>query len=343
MVGAAGGRSRKPTLRSVAVVAIVLLAGLVAAAIAYRQSIAETLLMHQLRNLGLDRAEFAVRRFDAEVLELENLSVGDGLDIAQIEAHFSARGLFASRLDALQISGVRLRGTLDEAGLSFGLLDRLFEASETRANTSGPAALPAAGIEIEDALLEIATAGGPLRAKLELKAIEIAPGQLDAEAEIQVDHALANLVVRSSAIGSPSSLTGELEIEAKAAGEFGPETSASAVSFAARGAFSFEDGELAIQFQDCAEIQIEQLSVKSVLTLSKPLLLCLRSRSESSIRISKEGAIEIDLEVESAGFTVDLRIGDEPQRVSGELPKLRMSGFRRDGEFEASLDRKSVV
>jgi len=65
MVGTGEGRSKKPTLRPIVGVAIVLIAGFVAAAIAYRQPIAEALLMRQLRNLGLDRVEFAIRRFDA--------------------------------------------------------------------------------------------------------------------------------------------------------------------------------------------------------------------------------------------------------------------------------------
>lgn len=190
-----GDFNRKPTLRRIAVVVIVVLTGLVAAAIAYRQSIAETLLMRQLRNLGLERAEFAVRRFDAGLLELEDLSVGsgDGLQIAQIEAHFSPRGLLASRLDTLQLSGVRLRGTLDEAGLSFGPLDRLFEPSTASAHPGGSAALPVSSIKIEDALLELATAEGPLRIGLELQATESAPGQFELDAELRVDHVFANL------------------------------------------------------------------------------------------------------------------------------------------------------
>ena len=190
-----GDFNRKPTLRRIAVVTIVLLAGLVAAAIAYRQSIAEALLMRQLHNLGLDRAEFVVRRFDAGLLEVEDLSIGrgDGLQIAQIEAYFSARGLFASRLDALRISGVRLRGTLDEAGLSLGPLDRLFEPNSASANPGGSAALPVSSIEIEDALLELATAEGPLRVGVELQATESAPGQFEVDAELRVDHAFANL------------------------------------------------------------------------------------------------------------------------------------------------------
>jgi hypothetical protein len=342
MAGASEERSRKPTLRSIAAV-IILLAGLVGTAIVYRQSIAETLLMRQLHSLGLDQAAFSVSRFDAGLLELENLSIGngDGLEIAQIEAHFSTRGLFASRLDALQISGARLRGTLDEAGLSFGSLDQLFEENTTSANTSGPAVLPASGIEIEDALLEIATAEGPLRANFELRAVEVAPGQLEAEAELQVDHALAGLGARLSAMGSPDALTGELELEASAAGEFGSDISASAISLAAKAAFSFEEGGIAIQPEGCAELRIEGLSVGSALTLSKPLDLCLRSRSESSIRISKEGAIETDLEGAPAGFAADLQFGREPQRVSGELPTLRISASRRDDGFEASLETEA--
>ena len=146
MVGASEERSRKPTLYAIAAAVIILLAVLVAAAIAYRQPIAETLLMRQLRNLGLDQAAFAVSRFDAGVLELENLSIGngDGLDVERIEAHFSTRGLFASRLDALQISGVRLHGALDEVGVSASGSERSFRTGpggSFRLSGGGPAPL----------------------------------------------------------------------------------------------------------------------------------------------------------------------------------------------------------
>ncbi|MCH7496133.1 MAG: site-specific integrase, partial [Candidatus Marinimicrobia bacterium] len=156
-----------------------------------------------------------------------------------------------------------------------------------------------------------------------------------------VVHDLANFDARLSAIGSPSVLTGELEFEARAAGEFGSDISATAVRLTAKAAFSFEEGDIAIQQEDCAKIQIEGLSVKSVLTLSKPLLLCLRSRSESSIRISKDGAIETDLELAPAEFAADLQIGGESQRVSGELPALRVRASRRGDEFEASLETEA--
>jgi hypothetical protein len=342
MVGAGEQPTRRPTLRWIAIAVIALLAGIVTTAIVYRQAIAQALLMRQLRNLGLAQATFAVGRFDAALLELENLSLGDGLgdglDIARIEAHFSTRGLFASRLDALQVSGVRLRGTLDEAGLSFGLLDRLFESSETSAAPSSLAALPAAGVEIEDAQLELATAEGPLRASLELQAVEIAPGQLEADAELRVDHALANLDARLSASGSPSSLTGTLELEASAAGELGAHASARAARLTAKAAFSFEAGDIAIQPEGCAQIQIEGLSVKPVLTLSKPLDFCLRSGSESGIRITQAGGIETDLEVAPAAFAARLQIGGKSQPVTGELPLVRIHTSGRGEAFEASLE-----
>lgn len=343
MIGADEKRSAMPPLRAIAGVVIVILAGLVAAAIAYRQPIAETLLMRQLRNFGLDEATFAVRRFDAGLLVLEDLSVGsgDGLDIARIEAHFSTRGLFASHLDALRISGVRLRGTLDQEGISFGPLDRLFEQSTASAESSGPTALPASGITIEDALLEIATAKGPLRVSLELHAVEIEPGRLEVDAELRVDHTLARLDAQLRAIGSPSALTGNLKLEASVAGELGSDISTSSISLAADAAFTFEDGDIAIQPEGCATIHIEGLSVKSVLTLSKPLDLCLRSRSNTGIRISKEGVIETNLEMAPAEFAVNLQIGGESQRVSGELPMLRMRASKRGGEFEVSLEMEA--
>jgi hypothetical protein len=343
MVGVAEERSRKPTFRLIAAIVAILFAGLAGTAIVYRQPIAETLLMRQLRSLGLDQAAVSVGRFDAGLLELENLSTGngDGLEIARIEARFSPRGIFASRLDALQISGVRLRGTLDETGLSFGPLDRMFEQSAANAGPSGPAALPAAGVEIDDARLELATKEGPLLASLELQAVEVALGKIEAQAQLQLDHALAKLDAHLNAMGSPGSLTGNLEIGASAAGEFGPDTSARAVSLAAKAAFSFEDGDIEIQLDDCAEIHIEGLALKSLLTLSKPLDLCLRSRSESNIRIAKQGGIETDFELAPADFAADLQFGDDPQPVSGELPALRVRAFRRGDEFETLLETEA--
>ena len=211
MLGSSEERFRMTTLRCIAIVVITLLAGLVTTAIVYRQSIAEYLLMRQFRNLGLDRVELAVHRFDARLIMMEN----------------------------------------------------------------------------------------------------------------------------------PNSLAGELAFEASAAGEFGSDISASAISLTTKAVFFFEGGGIAIQPKGCAEIRIEGLSVKSILTLSKPLDLCLRSRSAFSFRISKEGAIETDLEVTSAGFAADLRMGGELQRVSGELPTLQVRTSSRNGEFEASLETKA--
>jgi hypothetical protein len=343
MVGDGGERSKQRTLRrvaAIAAIAIVLLAALVATAITYRLSIAEILLMRQLRNLGLDEATFTARRFDTALLEIENLSIGsgDGLQIAKIEAHFSTRGLIASRLDALRISGVRLRGTFDETGLSFGALDPLLEENAASANSSGPAALPASGIEIEDALLEIATADGPLHASLDLQVDEIARGELEARAKLRIDHEFASVDARLSATGSPSSLTGELELEAHAAGEFRANISTGEARMAVKSAFSFEDGNIAIRPEGCAEIHIDGRSVKEASTSSQPFDLCLRFQSESGFRISKEGEIEMALEFAPAEFAADLRIGGEPLLVSGVLPTLRMRASRRGDEFEASLE-----
>jgi hypothetical protein len=141
-----------------------------------------------------------------------------------------------------------------------------------------------------------------------------------------------------NATGSPNSLTGKLKLEASAPGAFGSETTGNAASLTAMTAVSFEDGDIAIQPEGCAELRIEALSLGSLLTLSKPLDLCLRSGSKSSIRFSKEGAIETHLEAAPAGFAADLFIGGEPQPVSGELPTLRVRGSKRDDEFEALLE-----
>jgi len=341
MDGAGEERAHKSPLRSIAIIVITLLAGLAITAIAYRKPIAQALLMRQLYALGLGRAKFAVGRFDAGSLEVENLSIDDGsaggLEIDRIDAHFSPQGLFASRLDLLQISGVRLRGTLGETGLSFGPLDPLFESTDARVTTGAPAALPAAKIEIEDAQLLLVTARGPLRASLDLHSSERSPGQLAVDATLHADHALANLDAHLRAFGSPASLSGELEIEGGARGEFGPRASARAARLAAKAAFTFEEGTLAIAPEGCAMVQIESLSVKPVLAFSKPLDLCLRSESRSGIRIDQEGRFEARLELASAAFAAELRMGRESQRLTGELPIswIHLSG-RKDA-FDASV------
>jgi hypothetical protein len=217
----------------------------------------------------------------------------------------------------------------------------MFEQNTASADSDGPAALPASGVEIDDAQLELATAEGPLRASFELQAVETAPQKLEAEARLQIHHALASLDARLNAMGSPTSLTGDLEIGASAAGEFGSDTSARAVSLAARAAVAFEAGDIAIQPLGCIEIQIEDLAVKSLLVLSKPLDLCLRPRSDSAIRIGREGSIETDFEMTPAKFSAELQTGAEPQSVSGELPTLRLRTMQRDGEFEALLETEA--
>ena len=143
-----------------------------------------------LRKLGLDRVEFSVGRLDTGLLEIQNLRIGEGknLEIASIEARFSITGLFGSRLDALRVSGARIRGTYDDSGLSFGDLDALLATSEQQTRSSGPTALPASGIEVDDARLELETAAGPLDARLSVRVLEAASGQLEGRATLSAKH-----------------------------------------------------------------------------------------------------------------------------------------------------------
>ncbi len=343
MRGTGGERSRGPTLRRGMAVGIALCATLLAVAIAYRRPLAEYFLVQALRARGLGDAKLEVRRFDPGRIEFASFSSGDGdgIDIARIEVRLSVRGLLASRLDALKISGVRLRGTLDDDGLRFGAVDRLLEGRAGRADASAPAAIPASELEVDDALLEIVTERGPLRASLELRLAEFAPGRLEAGAALRVDHERSSLDARLSATGSASTMSGELTVQASSGGRLGSKVSAKAVSLAAKSAFSFDGGSIAIRPLDCAEIHVEGLSIEPDFSLAAPLALCLRSRSESGFRVSQRGAIEADLELAPVAFAAELRLGGEPQRLAGELSSVRLRTSGRGDDFEASLETEA--
>ena len=334
---------RELRLRSGGGVALLLVAGLVALAVTYRQPIAEYLLMVQLRKLGLDRVEFAVGRFNTGLLELQDLRVGGGddLEIASIEARFSMTGLFGSRLDALRVSGAHVRGTLDDSGLSFGDLDALLATDEQETRSSGPTVLPASGIEVDDARLELDTEAGPLEARLSVRVQEIESGQLEGKAELSADHSLASLAIGLAAKGSPGSLAGDMTIEAAATGELGAQTTAEGVSLLANAEFSFDQGDIAIRSDECAAIHIAELSVRGLASLAEPLDLCLRFGDERAIRRSQAGALEANLELEPATFAVDVPIGTESLRVSGELPAVRawISGGTRP--FDVAIETEA--
>ncbi len=343
MARAGEGLFRELRLGRGAAAALVLMAGLIAAAVIYRQPIAEYLLMLQLQKLGLDRVEFTVDRLDTGLLELRNLRVGEGddLKIDRIEARFSITGLFGSRLDALRISGAQLRGTLDDAGLSFGDLDALLATSKTETRSSGPTALPMSGVEIDDARLNLDTESGALEVRLDAHVLETERGRLEGSATLSADHPLANLTIGLNAAGSPSSLAGVMELKATASGELGARTSAQGVSLSANAEFSFTDGELAIRSNECAVIHIAEFSVQDVASLTKPLDLCLRFQGEHAIRISRDGALEARLELEPATFAIDLQAGAESLRVAGELPaiKARIPGAR--WPFEIAIETEA--
>ena len=74
------------------------------------------------------------------------------LVVERIDARYSLSSLRAGRLDELSVRGVRLRGTLDEGGVSFGALDPLLaNGADGGGGATTGGALPAANIAIEDA------------------------------------------------------------------------------------------------------------------------------------------------------------------------------------------------
>jgi hypothetical protein len=172
-------RRRAPQLIALGVCAAVLL--LLAAVIAERLTIARSLIDAQLRALGLEEVEQEVERFGFAELGVRDLRIGSEGDLVveKIDASYSLSSLMAGRLEELSVRGVRLRGIIDGAGVSFGALDPLLENGEGGGKSSAPiAALPVASIALEDVEVQLETPRGPFAASFEARLRDTGGGEL---------------------------------------------------------------------------------------------------------------------------------------------------------------------
>ncbi|TFG92473.1 MAG: hypothetical protein E4H11_09405, partial [Myxococcales bacterium] len=160
---------------------LVLLFGVAAAAalVAQRRlALVERFLLWQLARRGLTDASFEVTRVGLHELVLRELRIGQGeLALDALELQFSWAGLAARRLDAARIGDLRLVGRIDSTGLRLGALDALrSDAPGSGAGASVLPVLPVGRLEIERAVLQLATPHGPFEATLSLELDEAGRG-----------------------------------------------------------------------------------------------------------------------------------------------------------------------
>jgi hypothetical protein len=324
----AGARRRGRRLLWVVAIGLAGLAIASAAAVMFRRELAEFALLEQLRGLGLEQAEVRIQQFDRDRVEIKDLRVGEDLVVPTLIADYSATGLFASRLDALRVSGLRLRGEIGDAGISFGQLDALL-GDDSDGGGSAPAALPTRRVVIEDAQLEFSTPQGELLGTLRADARETRPGELNAIADVTLTHPLASLGVRFEGNGSPDALVGTVALNGFAQGEFGAGIHTDGISVAANTQVEFDRGEVSMRIADCATLRIDQLGISQLLSLPRPLELCIRSGDADAFRMRRDGGLELHLESQPTPLAIDLA----GVAVAGELPAWSASGSPPPGRL----------
>lgn len=202
--------------------ALALLAAL--AAWAARRTLAERALVAAAAARGVAPVALTVERLGLDGIALENLAIGapetPDLAAVRVEAEWSWAGLRAGRLDALRAEGVRLRGRLDEQGLSLGALDPLLAAGDGAPAAAGepPLVLPVAQLALEDAQVELVTPEGVARGALS-SALDVTPdGAVAGGATLALEHPLGEAEGRLDLKGRPEALAFRAVLEGRAAG-----------------------------------------------------------------------------------------------------------------------------
>ena len=186
---------------------LALAAGLI---VTQRRAIAKSLLLGQIHRAGIEEASLVVEAVGIEALTLADLRIGEppALEIAHIAAHYSPASLWNGFLDELLVSGLRLRASLGDEGLSLGALDPLLEG-----DSEGAAGLPARKIVVADASAEFETPGGAISLPFQVGIDDRGDGRLEGEARFEVRHPLAEASGRASIAGTPDDFEGTLHIQ----------------------------------------------------------------------------------------------------------------------------------
>ncbi len=130
----------------------------VAAAFVWRVPLVERALTGWLAASGIENPRLSVRTLGPRHIVLSDMQFGrDGaVVIGNATAAFTLAGLFDGRLGALQLSGVRIRGTLGADGLNIPGISLADDGGAT-----GPA-LPFDSLALDDAALDLAMPSGSL-------------------------------------------------------------------------------------------------------------------------------------------------------------------------------------
>jgi hypothetical protein len=236
-----------PWLIALGVCGAVVLAG--AAVIAQRRAIAHALIDGRLRARGVEEVAHVVERFGFAELRVRDLRIGSEGDLVveRIDARYSLSSLMARHLDELSVRGVRLRGTFDEGGVSFGALDPLL-ASGADAGRSPPTGggLPAANIAIEDVEIELETPRGALAASFEARVRDVGGGNFEASAELAVQHPLGNGAAGLDLRGKRAAFEGDAVLELTAAGAIAPGAELEPAALALAASFIRADGRIEV-------------------------------------------------------------------------------------------------
>ena len=217
---ASGQRWRRFGLALCAVAALVALAlGLAWVA---RHALSERLLLQQLARRGATPAALRVTRLDPRGIEVADLRLGTpdapDLSLAHLRASWSLASLRARRLDALELSGLRLRGAQDEGGLHFGAAEGLWQ-SRGESESAGPALLPTRELEVRDATLALETPRGPATVELAGRLRAEPDGALEGAVALQLEHPLAHANGTLGISGTLSDLMGDLALALRDARE----------------------------------------------------------------------------------------------------------------------------
>ncbi len=179
---------------------LLLVLALVAAAaytVQSRRSLAEYLILRQLREAGVADASLSVTEIGPRAAAVRDLRLGDGdLELRELDLGYSAAGLLAGRLDSLRAEGLRERGRVSGGEVGFGALDAFWATPAAGAAPARPTRMPAlrAGrIQVEDATLRLDTDGGSFEASLSV--------ELDEEGRGPVSFRAGELSALDTAVG----------------------------------------------------------------------------------------------------------------------------------------------